>query len=185
MVFLNIHCVILCILFILNNYPQKIASSKYLITYLPQVKNFIVINLNKNNTILRKQILRQPQPWINHIKPVCVKTPVSFQIFYQPVAFIIKLSASGEIFICPLSKVIFINKVITSIVRRVYQNVDFDTISVSPLHPVMAEKGHTFSTFVVSQGSGTRCEGSMNSIIFEAMSRHFKNHLPPRLAAYE
>lgn len=60
----------------------------------------------------------------------------------------------------------YMDKEISSAAGGVYQNVDFDTISISPLRQGMAGKGLAISTFMASRWSGTRCEGSIISIIF-------------------
>ena len=54
MIFLNIYCIVLSILFILNDWAYSIISPKYFITYFAKIRLLIIINTNKNNTLIRK-----------------------------------------------------------------------------------------------------------------------------------
>ena len=51
-----------------------------------------------------------------------MKTTVAVKIFNKTIAIIIKLSAVLKVFICALSKIICIHKVVSCIVWRVYIN---------------------------------------------------------------
>ena len=56
-------------------------------------------------------------------------TSITIKIFYKTVAFLIELSTVSNVFICTLSKIICINKIATSIIRRVNINhLDFPKI---------------------------------------------------------
>ena len=57
-----------------------------------------------------------------------MKSAVALRVGNKPIALIIILSAAPHIGIGAFDKVIVINKVIASVVRRVYVPADFDTI---------------------------------------------------------
>ena len=55
-----------------------------------------------------------------------MKTTVAFGVLYHTIAILIELSTVGKVFIRALSKIIFIHKVISRVVWRVYVNhLDF------------------------------------------------------------
>ena len=70
-----------------------------------------------------------------------MKASVGFRIRNKPIAFFIKLTAISKIFSCLLSEVIFVHKIVTRIVRRIYVPTDFDTKEKALSVAKAAEKG--------------------------------------------
>ena len=103
--------------------------AKCLIAYFPQISLFIIINTNKNDTIICQQVLCQLQSRINHIKPIGMETAVALGVLHHTIAIFIVLSTVSKVLIHVLSKVVLIHKIVTRVVRRINVNhLDFTKI---------------------------------------------------------
>lgn len=70
-----------------------------------------------------------------------METTITIKVFDKTVAIIIVLSAVSKEFICTLSKIILIHKVIARVVWWVYVPTDFDTKEKALSVAKAAEKG--------------------------------------------
>ena len=98
---------------------DKIAGSKYFVANPSHIYNFRIVKTNKDNSILRHQILCHSQPRINHIQPIGMKPPVALRVLHQPVALLVVLPAVGDIAIRILGKIVLIDKIVPRVVGRI------------------------------------------------------------------
>ena len=104
------------------NVGNKAALAKYAFTYFYKIGCLIIINTNKNHTIICQQIFCQFQPRINHIEPIRMESAITLGVGHKAVAFFIILTAIIHIVRRTLGKIVLIDKIIAGVVRRI--NVD-------------------------------------------------------------
>ena len=98
---------------------KKPFFPKHFIAHLKYIINLIIINTNKNHTIIRQQIPCNFQARINHIQPVGVKTSVAFGVLGEAVAVFVQLAAHFIPFVGADAEFIVIHKVVTCVVGRI------------------------------------------------------------------
>ena len=113
--------------FLPYNARNEITFAKHFIANISHILILVVVNAYDYQAIIRQQILSKSNPGINHIQPIGMETTVTLGVLYHTIAVLIKLPTIGKVFICTLSKVILVNKVIAGVVRRIYKDVIFDT----------------------------------------------------------
>ena len=128
------HIIAICFLFPKNR-TNKIFLTKNLIAYFFEVVYLIIINGNKNNTVITQKISRQSQTRIHHIQPVCVIPSHSFRIAFCGLLRNLFISCNR------VGEIIIIYKIVAGVVRRVYKDAVFDTNRKSLLRHISAEKG--------------------------------------------
>ena len=119
-----------------NHGIHKIAFAKNVIAYFFEISLLTIINANKNNPIICKQIFCNFQAWINHIEPVCMETTIALSIRHKAIAFFIILTAIIHIVRRTLGKIVLIDKIIAGVVRRViyYLNPLWKSLCNTYLH---------------------------------------------------
>lgn len=70
-----------------------------------------------------------------------MKPSIGISIFNETITFFINDTTILLVFICRLLEIIPIDKIVSSIVRRVYKDAVFDTNRKSLLRRISAEKG--------------------------------------------
>ena len=98
---------------------DETVFTKNHIAYSSKICILIIINRNKDDTIVSKQISSQAKPWIHHIQPVCMVPAAGFCIGGKGPALCIHLS--GDLFVVfnIILKIVLINEVMTGVVWRV------------------------------------------------------------------
>ena len=99
---------------------NEILISEDFITNFYKICFFIISNRNENHAIIRQQVSCHFQSRINHVEPVGMEAAVALGIGYKTVALLIELARTEEVFHGRLCKIVFINKVIACIIRRIY-----------------------------------------------------------------
>ena len=94
--------------------------AKHFVTTLFQILLLVIINADKDNTIICQQILCQSEPRIDHIQPVGVETTIALSVLHHAVSVFIELSAARKVFLRALSKIVLIHEVVARVVGRVY-----------------------------------------------------------------
>ena len=117
------------IIFILTAFPyklrHKILGPKYLIHQQFEIRRFIVINTDKDHTIVTQQIACQIQTRQHHVQPVAVVLAVFFAIrakcaFAQHIAFVVFISNALQVFFFGLREFVGVDEgVAAGVVRRV------------------------------------------------------------------
>ena len=103
--------------------------AKHFVTYLFEIFLFIVVNTDKDNTIIRQQIPRQHQTRIDHAAPVGMKTSVGVGIFEQPVFVLVIHSHLLVFFFLRAHEIVGIDEVVAGVVRR----VDIDHLDLAEI----------------------------------------------------
>ena len=78
-------------------YRNEISLSKNFVADVFQVLNFMIINADKNNPIIRQQISCQHQARVNHAAPVGVKASIGVGILEQAV-FVLVIHSHLRVF---------------------------------------------------------------------------------------
>lgn len=96
--------------------------SKHFVANLLQIRLLIIINRDKNHTVVREQISREPQPRVNHRAPFRVEARVGFVVDLHAVAVLIDMAAFLFVFVEALLEVVIVDEVIPRIIRRIDVN---------------------------------------------------------------
>ena len=108
-----------------------VYTAKNFIANLCQILNFVLINANKNNAVIRQQIPRQHQPRIHHTAPVGVKPSVAVIVLEQPILVLVIHPHLTVFFILRTHKIVCIDNIVARIIRRVNVNhFDFAQITL-------------------------------------------------------
>ena len=99
------------------NLCKEVTFAKNLITDILQVLLLIIINRNKNHTILTQQRTSHHQSRIHHRAPIRMKTSIRIHVLDIFIAQFIHCPRSFSILIGRHGIVIMINKVIPRVVR--------------------------------------------------------------------
>ena len=105
-----------------NDLCKEIVFSIYFITNIFEILLLVIINRNEYHPILRQQVFRHFQPWVNHIQPIRMETSGWFRVLNQSVTILISLAAVLLIIVRILREVVIVNKVVARVVRWVYIN---------------------------------------------------------------
>ena len=110
--------------FIPDNSSQIIRLAKYFPAYFLQITYLILIHIDKDQTILRKQISRKQQSGIHHGTPVRMISSGGFAILSAKIniSIFIKISRPFSVFFPIHDKRIGIYKIMTGIIRGININ---------------------------------------------------------------